>query len=345
MGVRRRLITSEIAQDVQSISRRLNSDALKESKILVTGGAGFLGSWTCDVLTSIGASVDCADNLSTGIKKNIDHLHGLENFDYKGGDITAPHSLKADYNFILHLASHASPEEYQKRPVETLLANSTGTLNMLELARLSDSTLFYASSSEVYGDSTIIPTPETFWGNVNPIGPRSCYDEGKRFGEALCMAYKRSYGIDVRIARIFNSYGPRLREDGAYGRVVSRFIKQALTEEDITIYGDGRQTRSFCYVKDTVRGILTMLTKKEADGEVFNIGNPDELTVLSLARKVKKLTGSNSKLVMKPLPPDDPKRRCPDISKIRDLLGWAPEVDLDDGMRSTILWFKAKLRG
>ena len=210
---------------------------------------------------------------------------------------------------------------------------------MAELARKNDATLLFASTSEVYGDTEVIPTPETYWGKVNPIGPRSCYDEGKRFAEALLMAYSRQYGLDVRVARIFNSYGPRLREDGLYGRALSRFIVQALSNQTITVYGDGKQTRSFCYITDTVTGLLLLATNPEAKGEVVNIGNTREVAILELAQKIKEETNCKSTIEFYPLPKDDPKRRCPDTSKLERLVGWVPGVGLEEGLKRTILWF------
>ena len=214
-----------------------------------------------------------------------------------------------------------------------------GTEKLLEFARKTDSTFIYASTSEVYGDSELIPTPETYWGKVNPNGPRSCYDEGKRYGEALCAAYRKEYGIDVRIARIFNTYGPRLRADGAYGRAVSRFIAQALKGEDISVFGDGKQTRSFCYVTDTISGILKMAYTDAVKGETINIGNPNEISIMALAKLITKFVPTKSKITFQPLPADDPKRRCPDISKAKRLLDWYPRVDLDEGLQKTIEWF------
>jgi UDP-glucuronate decarboxylase len=253
-------------------------------------------------------------------------------------------NFKDRYDYILHLASRASPEDYQRYPIETLLANSLGSYQMLELARKFDARILFASSSEVYGDAKDVPTVESYWGNVNPIGLRSCYDVGKRFGEALFMAYYRNYGVDTRIVRIFNTYGPRLRADGPYGRVLSRFILQALCGQDITVYGNGMQTRSFCYVSDTSTAILKMLTTKELQGEVINVGNPVETTIWKLATLVKEVTNSDSKIVFYPSPPDDPKRRCPDINKAVQLLGWRPLVRLEEGLNRTISWFRKTLK-
>lgn len=336
------MIDHIIGSDLQEVEQQLSQTGFPSRRVLVTGGAGFVGSWVCDLVVRANAFVHCIDNLSTGLEDNINHLLGAKNFTFAERDVTHPDSKDEQYDLILHLASRASAEEYQKHPIQTLLANSVGTWNMLELARKNDATMLYTSSSEVYGDCQVIPTPETHWGRVNPIGVRSCYDEGKRFGEALCMAYQRSHGLDVRIIRIFNTFGPRIREDGTYGRAVSRFIAQALKGHDITVYGDGTQTRSFCYVTDTLTGILKVITADEAKGEVFNIGNPYEMSILELARKVNELAGNKSKIVHKSLPSDDPIRRCPDISKAKQLLGWEPKIGLDDALKKTIEWFRLK---
>jgi UDP-glucuronate decarboxylase len=248
--------------------------------------------------------------------------------------------MKGKPNCIFHLASHASPEEYQVHPIETLRASSLGSIGMAELARKGDAALLFASTSEVYGDAEVVPTPESYWGKVNPIGPRSCYDEGKRFAEALFMAYHKQYGLNVRVARIFNTFGPRLREDGLYGRAMSRFIIQALAGKPITVYGDGAQTRSFCYVTDTVTGLMLLSTSEKPKGEVVNIGNVQEVTILQLAEKIKALTKSRSQLTFHLLPKDDPRRRCPDTRKMEGLLGFKPKVGLEEGLARTIEWFR-----
>jgi len=242
------------------------------------------------------------------------------------------------------MASRASPEEYQLHPVDTLTANSIGSMKALEIAKRSKAVIVFASTSEIYGDAQVVPTPETYWGKVNPTGVRSCYDEGKRFGEAMCMAYRRQSKTHVRIARIFNSYGPMMRHDGAYGRVVSRFVSQALSGKDITIYGDGKQTRSFCYATDTVRGLLKLAATPEVDGEVFNIGNTLEMVINDVAKAIVRKTGSKSNLVHVQAMEDDPRRRCPDISKASRILGWAPKTDLDEGLSKTIVWLRSVLR-
>ena len=317
-------------------------DYFSSRRTLITGGAGFIGSWLCDTLILAGAEVHCADNLSTGIPANIQHLFNVSKFVFRESDVTQPSLGDKEYDFIAHFASRASPDDYQQHPIQTLEANSQGTRNMLELCRKNDAVLLYASTSEIYGDATVVPTPEEYWGNVNPIGLRSCYDEGKRFGEALCMAYHRAHGLDVRIVRIFNTYGPRLRPDGLYGRAVSKFIDSALTNRQITIYGKGDHTRSFCYVTDTIAGIVRAAIQGRMKGEVVNIGGQREITVLELAEKIKTLTSSKSKITFLPEQSDDPRRRCPDITKAKQILGWAPIVTLEDGLRETINWFNQR---
>jgi len=330
-----------ILEDIKRLKHDLKLEGFEGKSVLITGGAGFIGSWLCDVLISFNAEVACLDNLSTGIRRNIDHLLGKPRFEFVNADVCT-FKTEREFDYILHMASHASPEEYQTHPIETLRANSLGSINMAELARRNDATMLFASTSEIYGDAEVVPTPETYWGNVNPIGPRSCYDEGKRFAEALFMAYHKQYGLNVRIARIFNSFGPRLREDGLYGRAVSRFIAQALTNKPITVYGNGAQTRSFCYITDTVTGLMLLTVNEKAKGEAINIGNPEEITILELAEKIKALTKSRSTLTFYPLPKDDPKRRCPDTKKIEKLLGWKPKINLVQGIKRTITWFRKR---
>lgn len=331
------MIDGIIREDLARIESNVKRDTFEGKKVLVTGGAGFIGSWLCDVVVDFGAEVIAVDDLSTGRLRNLDHLAINPKFKFVQGDACAFKS-EDKIDFIFHLAGHASPEEYQMHPIETLQASSFGSANMAELARKNDATVLFASTSEVYGDAEIVPTPESYWGKVNPIGPRSCYDEGKRFAEALFMAYYKQYGLDVRIPRIFNSYGPRLREDGLYGRAMSRFIMQALTDKPITVYGDGKQTRSFCYVTDTVTGLLLLTISDNAKGDVVNVGKPQEISILELAEKIKELTRCKSHLTFHPLPKDDPKRRCPDTTKIEKLLKWKPEINFEKGVQRTIRW-------
>ena len=330
-----------IQRDVKEIIRNLGDIRFEDKVILVTGGAGFLGSWICDVLVEQGARVICVDNLSSGLESNISHLLDRENFRFIKHDISEPLKLDEEkIDLIMHLASRASPLEFDKYPIEIIRANTLGTMNMLELARKHNARFLFTSTSEVYGDAKVIPTPETYNGNVNPIGVRSCYDESKRCGEALCMAYLRQYGLDVRIARTFNTYGPRMRADGVYGRVVPRFITQALNNEPITIFGDGKQTRSFCYVTDQIEGLLRLAWFDECKGEVVNIGNPNEIKILELAEIIKKIANSKSEIKFYPPMPDDPRRRCPDITKAKKILNWIPKVELEDGLKRTVEWFK-----
>jgi len=320
-----------------SIKKDKSFENFQDKKILVAGGAGFIGSWVCETLLQYGSQITCLDNFSTGLTNNISFSN--KNFHLLKGDVESL-SFDEKFDIIFHLASRASPDDYQKHPSETLLSNSLGSLKLLEVARKHDATIIYASTSEIYGDGKIIPTPESYWGNVNPIGVRSCYDEGKRFGEALFFAYFRQYSIDTRIMRIFNTYGPRLRPDGAYARAVSRFLLQAMKNEDITVHGDGQQTRSFCHITDTVSGILKVVSNEKCRGEVLNIGNPNEITILDLAKIILQVTESTSKIEFHPRPQDDPQRRCPDISKAKKLLNWQPTVPLVEGLEDTFEWFK-----
>jgi len=365
------------------------------SRTLITGGAGFLGSHLCDRLIGEGHQVICVDNLLTGSKENIAHLLDNENFTFIEHDVSKPLDLESliaktqaprpkpqHLNNILHFACPASPKDYLRYPIETMKVEAFGTYNMLELARAKDAVFLLASTSEVYGDPDVDPQPEGYWGHVNPIGPRSVYDEAKRYAEALTMAYHRKYGMDIRIARIFNTYGPRMKVDD--GRVVSNFIVQALKGTPITVYGDGSQTRSFCYVDDLIEGIYRLLlwkpdsstdnpqshnsspithnsipdaailkpetapqdlrAKTQDPIPVFNLGNPDEHTILDLAKLIKEITYSDSKLVFEPLPTDDPQRRKPDISKIKATLGWESKISLYEGLQRTIEYFRMRLK-
>ncbi len=336
------MIDKIIREDLEVIKRVVKGDPFEGKSILVTGGAGFIGSWLCDLLVDFGAEITVVDDLSTGRIKNIDHLNNRKQFKFIESDVCSFRS-EEKFDYILHIAGHASPDEYQTHPIETLQTSALGTSAMAELARKNDAILLFSSTSEIYGDTEVIPTPETYWGKVNPIGPRSCYDEGKRFAEALLMAYQRQYGLDVRVPRIFNSYGPRLREDGLYGRALSRFILQALTKQPITVYGDGKQTRSFCYITDTVTGLMLLTTNPNAKGEVVNVGNTKETTILETAEKLKEITKAKSTIEFCPLPKDDPKRRCPDTNKLECLIGWKPNIELDYGLRRTVTWFLEKL--
>ena len=305
-------------------------------KTLITGGAGFLGSHLCDRLLARGDDVLCVDNYFTGSKKNIAHLLNHPHFELMRHDVTFP--LYVEVDRIFNLACPASPIHYQHDPVQTTKTSVHGAINMLGLAKRVRARILQASTSEVYGDPEIHPQPEEYWGRVNPIGPRSCYDEGKRCAETLFFDYHRQHKLEIKVVRIFNTYGPRMHPND--GRVVSNFIVQALQGQDITIFGNGEQTRSFCYVDDLIEAMLRMMDSPAKLTGPINIGNPGEFTMLELAELVLKLTASTSKLVFKPLPQDDPKQRKPDISKAREQLDWAPKVSLEDGLQETIRYFR-----
>ena len=338
------MMDSIIESDIQRIKTAVKTEFFKGKNVLVTGGAGFIGSWLSDVLIASDAKVTVLDNLSAGRTKNIEHLISKSQFQLIEDDVCVFKSPEK-FDVIFHMAAHASPDEYMLHPIETLQTSAMGTQTIAELARKNDATLLFASTSEVYGDAEIVPTPESYWGKVNPIGPRSCYDEGKRFAEALLMAYCKQYGLDVRVPRIFNTYGPRLREDGFYGRALSRFIMQAQTEKPITVYGDGKQTRSFCYITDTVTALMLLTSNSNAKGEVVNVGNTQEVTILELAEKIKETAGCKCPIEFYPLPKDDPKRRRPNISKLEALTGWKPSVSFKEGLKKTFLWFTKKNPG
>lgn len=307
-------------------------------RILVTGGAGFLGSHLCDRLLADGHDVVAIDNLFTGRKINIEHLFGNPRFEFVRHDVIDPFKFEVDQ--IYNLACPASPPHYQFNPIKTTKTSVMGAINCLGLAKRVKARVFQASTSEVYGDPSVHPQPESYWGNVNPIGLRSCYDEGKRCAETLFFDYYRENNVDIRVIRIFNTYGPRMHE--ADGRVVSNFIVQALRGEDITIYGDGSQTRSFCYVDDLIEGFVRFMAQAETVGPM-NLGNPGEFTMIELAELALKLTGGKSKIVHKPLPSDDPKQRQPDIALARKVLKWEPKVSLEEGLARTIEYFKKRV--
>jgi len=305
-------------------------------RILVTGAAGFIGSHTCDRLLDEGHTVVAVDNLLTGSEQNLAHLRDRPEFQLIRHDITQPLAVEGPLDAVLNMASPASPKDYLQHSIATLDVGSAGTRNMLELARAKGARFLLTSTSECYGDPLEHPQRETYWGNVNPVGPRSCYDESKRFAEALTMAYHRTYGLRTNIARIFNTYGPRMKLND--GRVVPSFIDQALRGEALTIFGDGSQTRSFCYVSDLVEGIYRLMQSDER--YPVNLGNPDEMTISEFAAQIRRLTGSSSPIVQRPLPEDDPKQRRPDICKARRLLGWEPRVPLEEGLRLTLHYFR-----
>ncbi len=307
-----------------------------KKKILVTGGAGFLGSHLCERLLNEGNEVICLDNFFTGNKQNIAHLLNDPYFELIRHDVTMPFFIEVDQ--IYNLACPASPIHYQYNPIKTIKTSVMGAINMLGLAKRINATILQASTSEVYGDPTVHPQVEEYWGNVNPIGERSCYDEGKRCAESLFVNYHKQNDVDIKIMRIFNTYGPRMHPHD--GRVVSNFIVQALNNEDITIYGDGLQTRSFCYVDDLLEGMIRLMNTEKGIIGPINIGNPNEFTMIELAQAVTKLTNSNSKIIHLPLPSDDPMQRKPDITKAQTVLGWNPTIQLEQGLQKTIDYFK-----
>lgn len=346
-----------IKDDINEIINRLEKESIsfKDKIILVSGGAGFLGSWVCDVLIKQGAICLCIDNLSSGSFSNIMHLMDKENFRFINHDISKPIYFGfSNYpnsvcvgdikkiDIVMHMASRASPFEFKEHPISILKSNTLGTMNALGIAKAHNALFFYTSTSETYGNppDEAIPTPESYFGNVNPVGPRSCYDESKRAGEAFVKAYELQHKIRTKIVRIFNTSGPRIRHGPEFGRVVPNFIHQALNDEDITVFGNGSQTRSFTYVVDEIEGILKFVHIKEAIGEVINLGNEKEYTILELANLIRDLTNSKSKIIFKSLPIDDPVRRSPDISKAKKILNWEPKTSLKEALEKTILWFK-----
>jgi dTDP-glucose 4,6-dehydratase len=308
-------------------------------RIVISGSAGFIGSHLCDRILADGHSIVGIDNLITGSRRNLEHLAAHPAFQQIEADVCNPVFVDGIVNGVMHLASLASPVEYLAHPIETLEAGSAGTRNMLDLARHHKARFLLTSTSECYGDPTVHPQVETYWGNVNPVGPRSCYDESKRYAEALTMAYHRTYGVSTTIARIFNTYGPRMALND--GRVVPAFLDQALRNQPLTVFGDGQQTRSFCYVSDLVDGLVRLFFSDER--YPVNLGNPAEWRILDFAEHIRKLTGASAPIVFKPLPQDDPKQRRPDITKARQLLGWEPRVGLDEGLRITIDHFAAQV--
>src|ERR1035437_2296076 len=305
-------------------------------RAVVSGGAGFIGSHLCEALLDRGTSVLALDNFITGSPDNVLGLLGHPDFEFRQANVNDEITVAGDVRYVLQFASPASPPQYDANPIHTLKVGTLGTMNMLGLARAKGATFLLASTSEVYGDPLVHPQPETYWGNVNPIGPRGCYDEAKRCAEAFAMAYHRAHGVDTRIVRIFNTHGPRMQV--LDGRAVPNFMAQAIRGEPLTVYGDGSQTRSLCYVSDLVRGVLGVLER--ADELPVNLGNPNEVTVLELAQTIVRLSGSDSKIEFRELPIDDPKQRQPDITRARRLIGWEPEVELEDGLRMTLEYFR-----
>jgi dTDP-glucose 4,6-dehydratase len=309
------------------------------ARAVVTGGAGFLGSHLCERLLADGWTVVCVDNLVTGAADNIAHLRHHASFEFLQHNVSEPLYMEGPLDAVLHFASPASPIDYADHPIATLKVGTLGTHNMLGLARAKGSVFFLASTSEVYGDPMVHPQPETYWGNVNPVGPRAVYDEAKRASEAFTMAYHRAHGMDTRIVRIFNTYGPRIRIDD--GRAVPNFLTQALRNQPLTVYGDGSQTRSLCYVDDLIEGIVRLLATDYA--QPVNLGTDDEVTMVQLATRIRDLSGSSSEVVFKPLPEDDPKQRRPELTRARELLGWEPRTSLDAGLAKTIAYFRKRL--
>ncbi|OLZ40853.1 UDP-glucose 4-epimerase [Natrinema saccharevitans] len=307
------------------------------NRVCITGGAGFIGSHLCQRFLDEGHELLVFDNFVTGRQENISRFRSHDRFSFHKEDITESITVAGDLDWVIHLASLASPAFYQENPIETLQVGAIGTQKTLELALEKDATYLFASTSEVYGDPDVNPQPEDYRGRVDPFGPRACYDESKRYGESLVWSFKEQYGLDVRIARIFNTYGPRMRIDD--GRVLPTFVRQALTGEDLTVYGDGKQTRSFCFISDLVEGLRRLLASDLQTP--VNVGNPDERTILELAEMLLEMTDSESSLVYEPLPPHDPRKRCPDISKVRSELNWEPTVELEDGLERMIDHFKS----
>ena len=327
--------------EVEEIKDYLKDASFQDQTVLVTGGAGFLGSWICDLLLLQGASVICLDNLSSGLRSNISSHLDDENFSLIEQDICLPLSLDRKVDLVIHMASRASPFEFERYPIEILKANTLGLMASLNIAKEHGSKLLYASTSEIYGNPHVVPTPESYYGNVNPIGPRGCYDESKRCGEAYIVAYRKQFGLDARIARIFNTYGPRIRFDGIYARALPRFINQAVNTQPITIFGDGMQTRSFTYVTDQIAGLIRLAALDEARDAVVNLGSDVETTIKEMAYLVLKATGSQSEITYHPLPDDDPLRRRPDITRARELLGWRPKIGLAEGLDRTLAWYRS----
>jgi UDP-glucuronate decarboxylase len=327
-------------EDLAFIRKNLGDISFEDKSVLVTGGAGFLGSWMCNVLLDLRAGVICVDNFASGQERNIKPFMDEERFQFIRHDISQPLQVDNPIDFIFHMASRASPFEFEHYPIQILKANTIGVMVSLGIARKHSARFVYTSTSEVYGNPAVVPTPESYFGNVNTLGPRGCYDEAKRCGEAYVVAYQRQHGLDTRIARIFNTYGPRIRMDGIYGRVVPRFIDQALKGNPLTVFGDGSQTRSFTYVTDQIEGLLRLASLDDAKNEVINIGNTDEITVIDLAQRIILLTHSTSDILYEPLPQDDPLRRKPDVTKAGTILKWKPKIQLNTGLSRTIEWIK-----
>jgi len=321
-----------MSDDVMEIVSHIDKKYYEGKTILVTGGAGFIGSWMCEALLALDSHVICIDNFSSGQTSNIAHLHSNPNFKLVEWDVSEPFDVDEPVDYVFHLASRAGPFEFSHFPIEIIRSNTIGTMHALEIAHKYHAKFLFTSTSETYGNPTVFPTPETYRGNVNAIGPRGCYDEAKRCGEALCMAYLHQKNVDVRIARIFNTYGPRIRADGIYGRVIPRFLNQMLNDRPVTIFGNGSQTRCFCYVIDTVIGLLRFAAYEGCTGEVINVGGTNEMTIMELAKCLYTITGKTPNIEYHQMPKDDPTRRLGDMTKAEALLSWTPQVSLEDGI-------------
>ena len=322
--------------EISEIVSKIESKYYYRKTVLVTGGAGFLGSWLCEALLALGAEVICLDNYSSGQEENIHHLLENPKFTLLIHDVSEPFTIEKKLDYVFHLASRAGPFEFAEFPIEIIRSNTIGTMQVLEIAAKNNAKFLFTSTSETYGEPAIFPTPETYRGNVNAVGPRGCYDEAKRCGEALCMAYLRQKNVDVRIARIFNTYGPRIRADGIYGRVIPRFVDQVLNDRPITIFGDGSQTRCFCYVTDTVAGLLRLAAYDGCTGDVVNIGSSHEMTILELAKAIAEICGRELNLEYHPMPQDDPTRRLPATQKAKELLDWTNSISVETGVKQLI---------
>lgn len=322
--------------EISEIVSKIDSKYYNQKTALVTGGAGFLGSWLCEALLTLGAEVICMDNYSSGQEENIHHLLENPKFTLMVQDVSEPFTIEKKLDYVFHLASRAGPFEFAEFPIEIIRSNTIGTMHAVEIAAENKAKFLFTSTSETYGEPSVFPTPETYRGNVNAVGPRGCYDEAKRCGEALCMAYLRQKNVDVRIARIFNTYGPRIRADGIYGRVIPRFVDQILNDKPITIFGDGSQTRCFCYVTDTIAGLLRLAAYDGCTGEVVNIGSSHEMTILELAKIIAEICGKELNIEYHPMPQDDPTRRLPDTTKAKELLEWTNCISVETGVKQLI---------
>jgi len=334
-----------LSQDLENICTNVDNTYFDNKTVVVTGGAGFIGSWMCDALIKMGANVICLDNFSSGKIENITHHLSNNHFSLIENSVeTSDNLFPEKIDVLFHLASRAGPLEFAQHPIEIIKSNTIGTINMLEIAKANNARFIYTSTSEIYGNPTIFPTPETYFGNTNPCGPRSCYDESKRCGETIVLAYHNQYNVDVRIARIFNTYGPRIRDDGIYGRVIPRFINQALSGEPITIFGTGAQTRCFNYITDTVISLLRLASSNNIDGTIVNIGNTNEITIKYLAKIICSICGRNENYSYYSLMEDDPTRRIPDTSKMKKIINWISHIPIEEGIQKMLDYQKNRMR-